>query len=154
MDDQLFTERMSRRRFVRTAAMLAGTTALGGALAACGSPSGSGRATITHWDWWVSQSPWLDNEVKRFAQAHGDMQVKRTINATSAYDRLFTLAERSGTAPDVFMISTVTVPLNQQVANGWLLPLDRWANASWRRQFPPYSFVEGSNMFGGKVYSA
>ena len=155
MDDQLFTERMSRRRFVRNAAVLAGTTALGGALAACGSPSGgSGRATITSWDWWVSQSPWLDNEVKRFAQVHGNLQVKRTINATSAYDRLFTLAERSGTAPDVFMISATTVPLNQQVANGWLLPLDQWANASWRRQFPPYSFVEGSNTFGGKVYSA
>jgi ABC-type glycerol-3-phosphate transport system substrate-binding protein len=155
MDDRLFTERMSRRRFVRAAAVLAGTTAFGGTLAACGAPSGSSsRITVNAWDWWVSQSPWLDNEVKLFAQAHGGIQLKRTVNATSTYDRLFTLAERSGTAPDVFMVSTTTVPLNQQVANGWLLPLDQWANSSWRRRFPAYSFVEGSNMFGGKVYSA
>src|SRR5262249_61780820 len=101
MDDQMFTERMSRRRFVRIAAALAGTAAFGSALAACGSSSTTNRTAITTWDWWVSQSPWLDNEVKRFGQVHGNLQVKRTINATSTYDRLFTLAQRSGTAPDV-----------------------------------------------------
>src|SRR5262245_32337271 len=116
MDDQLFTERirnspmqagdepagrsigefrLSRRRFVRAAATLAGTAAFGSALAACGSANPTNRTAIATWDWWVSQSPWLDNEVKQFAQAHGSLQVKRTINATSSYDRLFTLAQRS-----------------------------------------------------------
>ena len=154
MDQRLFKEHLSRRGFVRAAAVLAGTSAFGGVLAACGTASGAGRVTVNSWDWWVSQSPWLDNEVKMFAQAHGNLQVKRTINAVSTYDRLFTLAQRSNTAPDVFTITTQTIPLNQQVQNGWLLPLDRWANAAWRRKFPPYSFVEGSNMFGGRVYSA
>lgn len=146
---------MNRRDFLRAVGAVGGTAMFGGALAACGALSGGpGGVTVNYWDWWVSQSPWLDNEVKLFGQAHSNVGVKRTINATSTYDRLFTLAERSGSAPDVFMITTLTVPLNQQVANGWLLPLDRWATSSWRRQFPPYSFVEGINMFGGKIYSA
>lgn len=153
MNEKLFTEQLSRRRFLAAAAALGGTSLVGGALAACGAAGGP-STTVSHWDWWVSQSPWVDNEIKLFGQAHPDVQVKRTINATSTYDRLYTLAERSNSAPDVFMITTETVPLNKQVANGWLLPLDRWATFSWRRQFPPYSFVEGSNMFGGKIYSA
>ena len=155
MHDKWLAERIDRRTFLGAAAAVGGTTILGPILAACGAPGGpTGRVTIDSWDWWVSQSPWVEHELKRFEQAHGDIHVKRTVNATSSYDKLFTLAERSNGAPDVFMITTTTVPLNEQVAKGWLLPLDRWANSSWRRRFPPYSFVEGMNMFGGKVYSA
>ena len=155
MHDKWLAERIDRRTFLGAAAAVGGTTILGPILAACGAPGGAtGRGTIDSWDWWVSQSPWVEHELKRFEQAHGDIHVKRTVNATSSYDKLFTLAERSNGAPDVFMITTTTVPLNEQVAKGWLLPLDRWANSSWRRRFPPYSFVEGINMFGGKVYSA
>ena len=155
MHDKWLAERIDRRTFLGAAAAVGGTTILGPILAACGAPGGAtGRVTIDSWDWWVSQSPWVEHELKRFEQAHGDIHVKRTVNATSSYDKLFTLAERSNGAPDVFMITTTTVPLNEQVAKGWLLPLDRWANSSWRRRFPPYSFVEGINMFGGKVYSA
>lgn len=144
---------MDRRTFLGAAAALGGTTMVGSILAACGASGATGRATIDTWDWWVSQSPWVEHEIKRFEQAHGDIHVKRTVNATSSYDKLFTLAERSNTAPDVFMISTTTVPLNEQVAKGWLLPLAK-ADSSWRKRFPAYSFVEGINMFGGKVYSA
>lgn len=153
MHEKWLTERMDRRTFLGAAAALGGTTMVGSILAACGASGATGRATIDTWDWWVSQSPWVEHEIKRFEQAHGDIHVKRTVNATSSYDKLFTLAERSNTAPDVFMISTTTVPLNEQVAKGWLLPLAK-ADSSWRKRFPAYSFVEGINMFGGKVYSA
>jgi ABC-type glycerol-3-phosphate transport system substrate-binding protein len=154
--DTPLAERMDRRTFLGAAAALGGATMLAPILAACGATGGGGvgATSIDSWDWWVSQSPWLDNELKLFQQAHANIQVKRTVNATSSYDRLFTLAERSNSAPDVFMITTTTVPLNEQVARGWLHPLDHWATSSWRGRFPPYSFVEGNNMFGGKVYSA
>ena len=153
MYERLFTERMTRRGFLRVAAAVGGTTMAGGALAACGVGSGPGTVTVNAWDWWVSQSPWLDNEIKLFQQAHNNIQVKRTINASATYDKLFTLAERSNSAPDVFQITTDTVPLNDQVAKGWLMPLNKWATSSWRKQFPPYTFVEGTNVFGGKIYS-
>jgi ABC-type glycerol-3-phosphate transport system substrate-binding protein len=148
--------KISRRSFLGGAAALSGALSLGSALEACGSGPGSlaGTTTIDSWDWWVSQSPWLNNEIKLFEQAHNKIQVKRTINAVNGYDRLFTLAERSGSVPDVFMLTTVSVPLNEQVSRGWLLPLDRWATGSWQRLFPPYTFVEGSNVFGGKLYTA
>jgi ABC-type glycerol-3-phosphate transport system substrate-binding protein len=152
----LFAEQVSRRRFLGAATALSGAAVLGGALAGCGprAQGPGGTTTIDSWDWWVSQSPWLDNEVKLFQQAHSDIQIKRTVNATSSYDRLFNLAERSNNVPDVFMITTVSTPLNEQVSKKWLLPLDKWATPSWRRLFPAYTFVEGSNMFGGSVYSA
>lgn len=156
MHDIWLGERINRRAFLGGAAALGGATMLGSILAACGASGGpsGGVTTIDTWDWWVSQSPWLEHELKQFGHANPNVQVRRTVNATSSYDRLFTLAERSNSAPDVFMISTTTVPLNEQVARGWLLPLGQWATSSWRRRFPPYSFVEGGNMFGGKVYSA
>jgi ABC-type glycerol-3-phosphate transport system substrate-binding protein len=155
MYEDALSGRMSRRRFLGAAIAFGGATVLADALSACGSAGlAPGTTTVDSWDWWVSQSPWLENEIKLFQQAHGKIIVKRTVNAVSSYDRLFTLSERSGNVPDVFMITTVSVPLNEQVAKGWLHPLDRWATPSWRRMFPAYSFVEGSNMFGRKVYSA
>jgi len=144
---------VSRRGFLGSAAAFSAAL-LGGALEACGAVPGIGGTTIDYWDWWVSQSPWVENEIKLFQQAHSNVHVNRTVNSVNSYDRLFTLAERGGKVPDVFMVTTVSVPVNEQVARGWLLPLDHWATPSWRRLFPPYTFVEGSNIFGGKIYSA
>jgi ABC-type glycerol-3-phosphate transport system substrate-binding protein len=155
MHQEALKARISRRDFLSAAAAFGGATVLTDALAACGSAGlPAGGVAVDSWDWWVSQSPWLDNEIRLFEQVHGKVQVRRTVNAISSYDRLFTLAERSKSVPDVFMITTLSVPVNEQVGKRWLHPLDRWATSSWRRLFPAYSFVEGSNMFGHKVYSA
>ncbi|HVX44027.1 MAG TPA: extracellular solute-binding protein [Mycobacteriales bacterium] len=109
---------------------------------------------MTTWDWWVTQAPWIENEIKLFEQKNPKIKIDRTVNATGAYDRLFNLAERSNNAPDLFQIITTTVPLNDQVKKGWLEPINSYADSSWIRQFPPYTFVEGSNVFDGKIYSA
>ena len=121
-----------------------------------GAPSSSGGPVVTlgHWDWWVSQTPWVEREIARFEKANPNIKIKRTLNATATYDQLFNLAERSQNAPDTFMITTKTVPLNGQVQKRWLLPVNKYAGSSWLEQFPQYSFVEGSNTFGGKIYTA
>lgn len=142
---------------LRAGALAVGGAAFGGALAGCGSDgdgkNSSGR-TVAHWDWYVSQEPWVKNELKLFGRAHPEIEVKRTLNAQAGYDQLFTLSERSNNTPDTFFLSTATVPLNQQVQQGWLQPLNKWATKDWVRKFPPYSFAEGVNMFDGKIYSA
>lgn len=149
---------VSRRDFLRGGAALAGTASMGALLPSLGRTRGTSRrsapVTVNHWDWWVSQSPWVENEIKLFQKAYPDIKIKRTVNATATYDQLFTLAERSGNVPDTFMISTTTLTLNDQVAKGWLLPLNKWANGSWLHEFPAYSFAEGNNVNGGKVYTA
>ncbi len=116
--------------------------------------SGGGAGKVVYWDWYVSQSPWVKNEVNLFQAANPKIQVNRTVNATGAYDKLFNLAQRSHNAPDVFMITTTTVPLNDQVQKGWLLPVNQYADSAWVHQFPEYTFAEGSNVFNGKIYTA
>lgn len=44
--------------------------------------------------------------------------------------------------------------INEQVADGWLSPLNDYVDEAWVKAFPPYSFVEGVNMIDGKIYSA
>ena len=147
---------MTRRGLLRTMAAVGGAGALAGPLAACGGSGGTGSgggSTVTHWDWYESQAPWVANELSLFSKAYPKINVKRTGDAFASYDNLFTLSERSGDAPDVFFL-TPSEPLNQQVQQGWLLPLDSYATSSWIRSFPAYSFVEGVNMLDGKIYSA
>jgi len=104
-----FSSRFSRRTFVKTAAMTAEAATLGGALAACSAASGAGgtsssTVTLTYWDWYVSQAPWVDNEIKLFQQAHPDIKIKKTTQGTENYDNLYALAFKSHNAPDVAMI--------------------------------------------------
>jgi ABC-type glycerol-3-phosphate transport system substrate-binding protein len=153
---------MSRRELLRAVAALGGGGAAVALAQACGTGQSSQPAktsttrtavTINHWDYWVSQAPYLENEIKLFEAANPGIKIKRTINASTTYDQLFSLAQRSGNLPDTFLVA-LTIPLNDQAAKGWLHPLNKWATGSWQRQFPPYSFVEGSNTFGGQIYSA
>ncbi|MGH3599732.1 MAG: ABC transporter substrate-binding protein [Pseudonocardiaceae bacterium] len=149
---------LSRRRLMSSALCAGSLAALGGVASACkAAPTASGGNSaggLSSWDWWVTQAPWIKNEIALFEKANPKVTVNRTVNATGAYDKLFNLAERSHSAPDVFQIIGTTVPLNEQVQKGWLLPIDKYADSSWIRQFPADTFVEGSNVFGGKIYSA
>jgi ABC-type glycerol-3-phosphate transport system substrate-binding protein len=147
---------VSRRALLRGAATVAGAAALGGTgLAACSSDSSSSSSTVTlsYWDWYVSQAPWVDNEIKLFQKAHPGIKIKKTTQDSAQYPNLASLAFRSNTPPDVFMIPK-SPPLTQQVSQGWLMPLDKWGTSSWQSRFPQGSFVAGVNEFSGKLYSA
>lgn len=146
---------IDRRRFLRGAAATAGAAALAGALPvhSFASSGRAGAVTINYWDWWVSQAPWLDNEIKLFEKAHPGITIKKTTNVTNQYANLFALAEKSGNEPDVFMIPATPL-LNDQVKRGWLMPLNKWANSSWQGEFPKGTFHEGNNVFNGKLYTA
>jgi ABC-type glycerol-3-phosphate transport system substrate-binding protein len=134
--------------------------ATGGAafLAGCsasedGTAGSAATTTLAYWDWYVSQAPWVDNEIKLFQRANGKATIKKTTQVTDKYPDLVSLAVRSGTAPDVFLLPK-TPKLENQVGQGWLMPLDKWATPQWQSRFPAGNFVEGVNIFGGKVYSA
>src|SRR6266700_1264293 len=153
-----FSSRFNRRSFMKTAATTAGAATLGGALAACGSASGaggssSGTITLNYWDYFVSQAPWVDNEIKLFQQAHPNIKIKKTTQLNSSYANLYALAEKSHNTPDVTMLPPQP-NVNIQVADGWFLPLDKWADSAWKSRFPQGTFHEGNNVFNGKIYSA
>lgn len=159
--------RIDRRRLLGGAAASAGLLALGSACrpapsstggapstSGAGAPKNGSGTTISYWDWWVTQAPYVKNEISLFQKANPGITVNRTIQQTGTYAKLLALAMKSANAPDVFMIDTSTQQLNEQVSEGWLMPLNQFADSDWIHQFPAYSFAEGNNMVGGKIYSA
>ncbi len=164
--------RISRRSILR-ASLVAGTVA---ALAACGraspsTPSSSPSAannnpapgaastpstqpvSIKHWDWWVTQGPTVDAEIKLFQQKYPNLNVEKSTQVTDQYPNLVQLSMKANTSPDVFLIPG-TPDLVEQVGQNWLKPLNQWATGSWQSSFPQQAFAEGSNVFQGKVYTA
>lgn len=145
---------MKRRDLIRIAVAATSATIVGRSLSACSADGGSQSAgELTYWDWYVSQAPWVENEIKLFEGAHSGSTVKKTTQVTDKYPDLLALAVRSDTTPSVFMLPKVPV-IPEQVKQGWLLPLDKWADDKWKSRFPEGAFVEGVNVFDGKVYSA
>ncbi|MCL5961695.1 MAG: sugar ABC transporter substrate-binding protein [Chloroflexi bacterium] len=131
-------------------------------LAACGPSQGSagssqtgssGQVTIKYWDWWVTQGPTIDNEIKLFEQAHPNIKIEKTTQVYDKYADLVNLAMKGGTPPDVLLVPD-SIKLVQQVKQGWYLPLNKWADKTWQSQYPANSFAEASNVFGGKIYTA
>jgi ABC-type glycerol-3-phosphate transport system substrate-binding protein len=153
--DNMTTKHTNRRRFLQGAATIAGalTMASAGPGVSYAAAARKGAVTINYWDWFVSQAPWVDNEIKLFQAAHPGIIIRKTTNVANQYANLFALAVKSGNEPDVFMIPQ-TPDLNDQVARGWMMPVDKWATAAWRARFPQGTFHEGSNMFNGKLYTA
>ncbi|MDA8189784.1 MAG: hypothetical protein M0T85_16715, partial [Dehalococcoidales bacterium] len=51
-----------------------------------GSGGGSGgQVTIEYWDWWVTQGPTIDKEIKLFEQAHPNIKIKKTTQVVDKY---------------------------------------------------------------------
>ena len=115
--DNVSTQHINRRRFLQGAATIAGALTMAGAGpgVSYAAAERKGTVTINYWDWWVSQAPWVDNEIKLFEAAHPGLTIKKTTNVTTQYANLFALAVKSGNEPDVFMIPQ-TPPLADQVA--------------------------------------
>ena len=121
--------------------------------AAAGVPGTPGTTTIQHWDWWVTQGPTIDSEIKLFQEKNPSVKVVKTTQVTDQYPNLLQLAVKANTAPDVLLIPS-TPDLVEQIGQGWLKPLNQWATDKWQATFPANAFAEGSNVFQGKVYSA
>jgi multiple sugar transport system substrate-binding protein len=87
---------------------------------------------------------------------------KKHANITCQYDGLpwnkieeiVPLGIRNKTAHDVIQLPS-TIPLDQAVSSGWVAPLDDVIPdiQAWKKNFPELSYVEGSRVFDGKVYS-
>jgi ABC-type glycerol-3-phosphate transport system substrate-binding protein len=140
-----------------TTAASAATTAAGGTTAAASATTSAVRASgeITYWDWFVSQGPALDEEIKLFQAATG-ITVKKTTNQKDNYNNLFGLAVKGGNAPDVFQIPDQP-SFQEIVSNGWLADLNRFADFdAFKARFPDptQNFLEGTNTIAGKTYSA
>lgn len=69
-------------------------------------------------------------------------------------EQVVSLGVRNGNAPDVFQVP-LSIPPAEAVNAGWVRPIDDIIPnfTEWQAQFPPSSFVEGINVFNGRVYT-
>lgn len=158
---------LTRRQFLKQLAVGAGALSLQPILAACGAAPESAPAattaatsapattsasvTLTHWDWWVTQSPWLDNEITLFQQANPNITVQRTVQS-GTYEDLLSLAFRDNAAPDVFFFQTEQI--GTVVEQEYALPISDFADfADFQQTFPNPS-ATWSAPIDGKFYSA
>lgn len=150
---------MNRRAFLTGIAGVGGLAALGacsGGTSSGASPAasggGKGAANLVHWDQMVAQESWIKKEIELFQAAHPSTAIKRQIQQSGDLAKVMDLAFRGGNAPDVFMIPNGKLPDYVEGEN--LLSLEKYATLDWQKTFPPYSFVDGVNAAGGKIYSA
>jgi ABC-type glycerol-3-phosphate transport system substrate-binding protein len=117
----------------------------------------SAQTEIQYWDWWVTQEPAVQAIIAAFEAAHPDIKVVKTLTATTSYKETLNAAIQSGNAPDVFLIPTDPGFFLDYANQGYLYDLNQFPDAEdFKAAFPnPASnFVEGSNIIGGKFYSA
>jgi len=89
-----------------------------------------------------------------FTQAHPNIRFDYLGLPWTEIEQIVPLGVRNGNAPDVFQMPP-SVPVAEAVREGWVRPIDDLIPnfAAWQAAFPPASFVEGVNVFGGRVYT-
>ncbi len=128
-------------------------TAAPAAVVTTAAPVVAEKVELTHWDWWVTQSPWLDNEISLFQEANPGITINRTVQS-GKYDELLQLAFKDNSAPDTFFSQ---LPFLDLVTNKMIMPYSDFSDfAEWQKTVPnlEISFTEGSNQLDGKTYAA
>jgi multiple sugar transport system substrate-binding protein len=90
-----------------------------------------------------------------FTQAHSNITFDYLGIPWTEIAEIVPLGIRNGDAPDVFQIPTDSIPVVEAVREGWVRPIDDLVPnfEAWKAAFPPSSFVEGINVFNGRVYT-
>lgn len=89
-----------------------------------------------------------------YQKAHPNITVTYDNVTDGDAQKILTAGVQGGDAPDVFR-GPSQVTGGQMVKEGWVAPLDDVIPNfdAWKKAFPPNSFFEGVNVFGGKTYS-
>jgi multiple sugar transport system substrate-binding protein len=95
---------------------------------------------------------------EKFQKENPDIKIEYSLFTIDAFKQSVLLAVNSGDAPDIFPIP-VGLTFAQAVSEGWHQPMDDYIEKIWpgglkafKEGFPPGSFLEGVNMWEGKIY--
>jgi ABC-type glycerol-3-phosphate transport system substrate-binding protein len=117
-------------------------------------PSVAQQIELVHWDTWVTQGPWFDEEVRLFNQANPNITVKRVLQ--SGKEDPLPLAFKDGSAPDTFMTGDKKT-FQEQIAADYIRPISDFPDyADFVATYPKpeIAFVEGINILEGNTYGA
>lgn len=107
---------------------------------------------------WIDSSEvsrgYLNAFFPKYQEAHPNITVDYQSLPHPELNQVIPLGIQGGSAPDVFRMPPNTTGA-QAVQSGWVAPLDDVIPnfAQWRAAFPPSSFLNGINVFGGQTYS-
>ena len=97
----IFSEKITRRRFLQGMAVAAGSAALAG----CGGGSGSSSDEITFMNWEETEGTPLGDVLKEFEKKTGMKVTIQPAPEGDAYDAKMRTVLSSGSPPDVFRIN-------------------------------------------------
>ncbi|MEM8533775.1 MAG: extracellular solute-binding protein [Chloroflexota bacterium] len=165
----------SRRQFLRGVLTGIGITATPALIAACGTSATQESDTTTDasassdaasppaqtasqvelvwWDPWVTQEPWLEDELQRFGEANPDIAVTRVKQPKIDDSLNAALADES--LPDLWIGGGPF--LAEAVAEGWVSPISDFDDYDEFVQTfpnPEIDFFQGQNIFDGQTYGA
>ena len=120
---------------------------------------GAGRVKVRVWDHHIHDKPYRIKMFKKFNREHPDVKIEYTSLGSGMMVQMLNLAFKTGDPPEVFKPQG-ELTLIKLMDLGWIVPLDDIAPdpatfKAWKARFPAElkPFVEGLNMFNGKIYS-
>ncbi len=113
---------------------------------------GSDKIVLRVMDWSDSSKKIREEFHKRFEAAHPNIQIEYTQLTIDQFNNTALTAIKAGEAPDLFPVPS-TMKLSTAVAQGWFQPLDPYIDDNFKNAFIDGTFLEGTTMIGGKIYS-
>lgn len=119
------------------------------------SGSSQGKVVIRWWDQFQTLAALHKGIWATYSQQHPNVTVQYTEYNPPDQGKALQLAFRSHQMPDVFTLAGLNAPVARLQADGWFQPLEPFVTdaATWKQHFPAGTFLDGIDVFGGKVYS-
>lgn len=114
------------------------------------------KSVVRVWNHHVHDKKYTTKMYKQFNNNNKDVQIDYTSQVGGIYPNVLRMALLAGEPPDLFYPTGQALP--DLIKQGHVIPINKTAPSeaalkAWMDRFPPGSFIEGLNVFDGKVYS-
>lgn len=110
------------------------------------------QITLRVMDWSDSTKAIREEFHKKFMEKYPNIKIQYTQLTIDQFKNTILTAVKSDDAPDLFPVPT-GMKIATLVKDGWYQPLDPYIDDSFKNMFVDGTFLEGTTMVGGKVYS-
>ncbi|TBL69682.1 ABC transporter substrate-binding protein [Paenibacillus thalictri] len=114
--------------------------------------AGTQEVTLRVMDWSDSTKALREDFHKKFMEKYPNIKIQYTQLTIDQFKNTVLTAVKSDDAPDLFPVPT-GMKLSTLVKDGWFQPLDPLMDDAFKSMFVDGTFLEGTTMVGGKIYS-
>ncbi|TCL67383.1 carbohydrate ABC transporter substrate-binding protein (CUT1 family) [Hydrogenispora ethanolica] len=112
----------------------------------------AGTVTIRVMDWSDSTKSIREEVFRDYMRKHPNIKIEYTQLTIDQYKNTILTAVKSNDTPDLFPVPP-GIKLAATVADGWYQPMNRFLDKKFTNSFIDGTFIEGTTMIGGKIYS-